>query len=141
VAQAAWQHSQVSTPAGPVDAVAPEVISASRSTDIPAFYADWLMNRLRAGYAKWTNPFNQQAQYVSFERTRVFVFWSKNPVPLLRYLDEIEARQIGGRPTAYYFQFTVNDYEPEKLEPNLPPLDARIAPRSSICHGVSGVSV
>ncbi len=102
-------------------AIAPEIISASRSTDIPAFYADWLMNRLRAGYAKWTNPFNQQPQYVSFERARVLVFWSKSPAPLVPYLAEIDRRGL-----AYYFQFSLNDYEREKLEPAVPPLAKRI---------------
>jgi len=122
VVRATWQHSLARTPAGPVDAIAPEIISASRSTDIPAFYTDWLVNRLNAGYVKWTNPFNQQAQYVSFDRARVFVFWSKNPEPLLRRLDEIDRRGL-----AYYFQFTVNDYEREKLEPAVPPLSRRFA--------------
>lgn len=36
----------------------PVVVSASRSTDIPAFYADWLFERLKIGYSAWTNPFN-----------------------------------------------------------------------------------
>lgn len=36
----------------------PVVVSASRSTDIPAFYADWFFDRLRKGYSAWTNPFN-----------------------------------------------------------------------------------
>jgi hypothetical protein len=102
-------------------AIAPEIISASRSTDIPAFYAGWLMNRLRAGYVKWTNPFNQQAQYVSFESARMLVFWSKNPAPLLPHLAEIERRGL-----AYYFQFTVNNYGPEKLEPHVPSLEERV---------------
>lgn len=79
------------------------------------------MNRLRAGYVKWTNPFNQRPQYVSFERTRVVVFWSKDPQPLLRYLDELEHLGI-----AYYVQFTLNDYEREGLEPGVPPLGKRI---------------
>lgn len=104
------------------DAIAPEVISASRSTDIPAFHADWFMNRLRAGYVKWVNPFNQRAQYVSFENTKAIVFWSKNPKPMVRYLPEIDERRI-----AYYFQYTLNDYESEGFEPNVPAIADRIA--------------
>lgn len=50
-----------------VDAVAPVIISASRSTDIPAFYSKWFFNRLRKGYCVWYNPFNRQPMYVSFE--------------------------------------------------------------------------
>ncbi len=54
-----------------VEAATPVIISASRSTDIPAFYAKWFINRLKAGYCVWYNPFNQQHMYVSFKRTKV----------------------------------------------------------------------
>ena len=37
---------------------APVIVSASRSTDIPAFYADWFFDRLEKGYSAWINPFN-----------------------------------------------------------------------------------
>ncbi|MDR1659086.1 MAG: DUF1848 domain-containing protein, partial [Desulfovibrio sp.] len=36
--------------------IAPLVISASRRTDLPAFHADWFMDRLRRGHCVWTNP-------------------------------------------------------------------------------------
>ncbi len=104
-----------------VSARAPVIISASRATDIPAFYADWLINRVRAGYTVWVNPFNRKPIYISFEAARLFVFWSKNPKPLMPRLDEFEKRNIN-----YYFQFTLNDYASEKLEPGLPPLQERI---------------
>jgi hypothetical protein len=105
-----------------VEAVAPVIVSASRATDIPAFQAEWFMARLRAGYAKWRNPFNpRQTQYVSFRKTRAVIFWSKNPAPLLPCLPEIEAMGLN-----YYFQFTLNDYEAEGLEPCLPPLAERV---------------
>jgi DNA repair photolyase len=105
-----------------VPARAPIIISASRATDIPAFYTDWLIHRLEAGYAVWVNPFNKrQPFYVSFEAARLFVFWTKNPRPLMPRLDEFEKRDIN-----YYFQFTLNDYESEQLEPRLPPLQERI---------------
>jgi len=105
-----------------VEAVAPVIVSASRATDIPAFHAEWFMARLRAGYAPWRNPFNpRQSQYVSFRKTRAVVFWSKNPAPLLPHLSEIDALGIN-----YYFQFTLNDYEPDGLEPGLPPLAGRV---------------
>ena len=104
-----------------VEAIAPLVISASRSTDIPAFYGDWFMERLRRGYAKWINPWNGAPLYVSFQNVRIFVFWSKNPEPFLPHLAEL-ARL--GYP--YLVLFTLNDYEPEGMEPNLPPLEDRI---------------
>ena len=104
-----------------VQAVAPVIISASRSTDIPAFYARWFFNRLERGYCVWYNPFNRQKVYVSFQRCRAVVFWTKNPRPILPYLHQLDERGIH-----YYFQVTLNDYEAEGLEPNVPPLEQRI---------------
>ena len=71
-------------------ATTPVIVSASRSTDIPAFYAKWFVNRLAAGYAVWYNPFNQQPMKISFEKTKVVVFWTKNPAPLIPYLHELD---------------------------------------------------
>ena len=105
-----------------VEAQTPIIISASRSTDIPAFYSDWFVNRFKKGYLRWMNPFNRaQPIYVSFSKTRLIVFWSKNPKLLIKHLDYFDKKGIN-----YYFQFTVNDYEKEKLEPNVPDLDERI---------------
>ena len=104
-----------------VEAQTPIIISASRSTDIPAFYAKWFINRLRAGYCIWYNPFNQQPMHIAFKNTKVIVFWTKNPEPLIPYLNEIDKRGI-----KYYFQYTLNDYEKEGFEPNIPALSNRI---------------
>lgn len=102
-------------------AVAPVIISASRSTDIPAFYAKWFFNRLAKGYCTWINPFNRQKQYISFSRCKVIVFWTKNPEPIIPYLHILDEMGIH-----YYFQVTLNDYVKEGLEPNLPSLERRI---------------
>lgn len=117
----AWNKVIIDTPHGEVSAVAPIIISASRATDIPAFYSDWFFERLKAGYLKWINPFNRKAQYVSMAEARVIVFWTKNPAPIMMRLEELDKREIN-----YYFTVTVNDYEAEGLEPGLPSLDARI---------------
>lgn len=103
------------------EAQAPVIVSASRSTDIPAFYADWFFKRLRRGYSAWTNPFNGVTSYVSYSNTRFIVFWSKNPRPLLNHLDYLSERNIG-----CYIQYTLNDYEKEGLEKGVPPLAQRI---------------
>ena len=117
-----WPETFVQTPKGAQPAIAPLVISASRATDIPAFHAAWFMKRLEAGYCVWTNPFNvRQRQRVSFEKCRVLVFWSKNPAPIMPYLREIESRGL-----QFYFQFTLNNYEREGLEPGLPALSRRL---------------
>ncbi|MBO4287994.1 MAG: DUF1848 domain-containing protein [Kiritimatiellae bacterium] len=99
----------------------PVIVSASRSTDIPAFYADWFMERLKSGYVKWFNPFNGLPLYVGFHKMRLIVFWSKNPAPTLSHLDELD-KLIPN----YYFQFTLNDYDAERIEPNVPPVSERI---------------
>ena len=67
-----------------VPAQFPVIVSASRSTDIPSFYADWFLHRLKLGYSAWTNPFNGVKSYVSYRDTRLIVFWSKNPEALLK---------------------------------------------------------
>ena len=105
-----------------VEATAPVIISASRSTDIPAFYAKWFFNRLAKGYCIWYNPFNiNQKMYISFERCRVIVFWTKNPAPIIPFLSELDKQGIH-----YYFQVTLNDYVKEGFEPNVPSVEERV---------------
>ena len=118
-----WEKVQIVRDNGKVaDAQAPVIVSASRSTDIPAFYAEWFFNRLKKGYSAWTNPFNGVQSYVSYEKTRFIVFWSKNPEPLIPYLDYLKERNIN-----CYVQYSLNDYEEEGLEKGVPALDKRIA--------------
>jgi len=100
------------------------IISASRRTDIPAFYAEWFMNRLQEGYCLVPNPFNpKQVARIPLvpESVDAIVFWSKNPAPMLRFLSKVE--DMGYR---FCVLFTVNAY-PKALEPNLPPLAERIS--------------
>ena len=117
-----WQSIQIRRENGEnVKAQAPIIVSASRSTDIPAFYADWFFHRLKVGYSAWTNPFNGVKSYVSYQNTRFIVFWSKNPKPLLQHLDYLKERNIG-----CYIQYTLNDYEKEGLERGVPILSERV---------------
>lgn len=104
-----------------VDAQAPLIVSASRATDIPAFYGDWFFDRLYKGYVRWRNPYNGKDLYVSFANTKFIVFWSKSPAPILPFLPMLKQKGIG-----CYIQYTLNDYEVEGLEPNVPPLLKRI---------------
>jgi hypothetical protein len=100
------------------------IISASRRTDIPAFYAQWFINRIRSGYCTVPNPFNpRQVSRLSLlpEDVDVIVFWTRNPRPLFTYLDELDQR--GYR---YYFQFTLLGY-PAQIDPHSPPHAAAIA--------------
>lgn len=91
------------------------IISASRRTDIPAFYSDWFFNRLAEGYVLVRTPMNfHQVSRVSLSPDVVdgFVFWTKNPTNMLPYLDKLEN-------IPYYFQFTVTSYGKD-IEPNVP---------------------
>ena len=100
----------------------PVIVSASRETDLPRFYADWFLSRLEAGWCGWKNPFNGKLYKVSFEKTRMIVFWSKNPKPMLERIDRLET--LGYK--NFYFQFTLNDYDKERLEPNVPVVSDRL---------------
>jgi DNA repair photolyase len=104
-----------------VDANCPVIVSASRSTDIPTFYSDWFVERWKKGYIKWINPFNQTPSYISFRDTRLVIFWTKNPKPLMQNLNFIEENIKN-----FYFQFTLNDYKKEKLELKIPDVENRI---------------
>ena len=88
------------------------IISASYKTDIPTFYGEWFMNRLRAGYCHMINPYGRQIYRVSLQREDVdgFVFWTKNIGPFLKYLPEVQQR---GYP--FIVQHTINGY-PRELE-------------------------
>jgi hypothetical protein len=80
------------------------IISVSRRTDIPAFYGDWFMGRLKEGFAGMVNPFNGQKYFVSLkpEDVTCFVFWSKNFGPFLDNLKAID--KMGYK---FYFNYTV----------------------------------
>ena len=121
----AWKKEKIQLDDGTwADAQVPEIISASRSTDIPAFYTDWFFNRLERGYSAWTNPFNGKKSYVSYKNTRFIVFWSKNPEKLLNRIDELENHIPKIK---CYIQYTLNDYVVEGLEKNVPSVEKRIS--------------
>lgn len=119
-----WKKATIQLENGTyAEAQVPLIVSASRSIDIPAFYADCFFERLEKGYSAWTKPFNGIRSYVSYDKTRFVVFWSKNPFPLIKHLDKLKSRPI---PINCYIQFTLNDYVKEVLEKGVPPLDFRI---------------
>ena len=99
------------------------IISASRRTDIPAFYAEWFINRIRAGYCTVPNPYNrEQVSRVSLlpEDVDVIAFWTRNPKPLFPYLDELDQRGY-----LYYFQHTLLGY-PRQIDTKGPSRQAAI---------------
>ena len=91
------------------------IISASRRTDIPAYYSDWFMNRIKEGYLYVRNPMNyHQVSEITLSRDVVdcIVFWTKNPTPMLDKLDEL-------KDYPFYFQFTLTGYGKD-VEAHLP---------------------
>lgn len=86
------------------------IISASRRTDIPAFYADWFINRLKEGYLFVKNPYSGRYSYVSLrpEDLLGIVFWSKNFSPLLSRLEEVEKVKRN-----LFFHFTITGMSKE----------------------------
>ncbi len=101
------------------------ILSASRRTDIPALYGPWLLNRLGAGEVLIPDPYRAGAGtrlLFSPETVDCLVFWTKNPLPFLPLLEEIEGLGY----TRYYFSYTITAFGPE-LEPGLPPVKERLA--------------
>jgi len=93
------------------------IICASRRTDIPAFHSEWMMNRLRAGYALTRNPVCREVVYkvdLSPRNVDMMIFMSKDPDPIIEHLDEIS--DLGIR---YCFQITITPYGRD-MEPGVP---------------------
>ncbi len=95
---------------------APQVVSASRRTDIPACYPDWLVSRLRAGWVQCYHPFTGAAHGISLSPADVvaLVLWTHNCGPFLPFLPLLD--RMGH---AYYFLHTLTAL-PKNLEPGLP---------------------
>lgn len=94
------------------------IISASRRTDIPAFYSDWFINRLTEGYALIPNPRNPNRLgrvELSPQNVDCISFWTKNPIPMFDKFSSLTAKGY-----AFYIQFSLTPYE-NAIEVNLPP--------------------
>lgn len=99
------------------------IISASRRTDIPTYYSEWLFNRLKEGFVLVRNPKNiHQIGRINLSPDVVdgIVFWTKNPVSMLGRLSELDRYN-------YYFQFTLNAYDRD-VEPDIPSKNNIIIP-------------
>ncbi len=99
------------------------IISASRRTDIPTYYSEWFLNRIKEGYVCVRNPMNiHQISKIDLSPDVVdgIVFWTKNPIPMIERVSELEKY-------VYYFQFTLNAYGKD-IEPNVPSKNDFIIP-------------
>lgn len=100
------------------------IISASRRTDIPAFYSEWFLNRLKAGEVLVPNPYNRKKVSriaLSPDVIDCISFWTKNPAEMMPRLKEID--HMGYK---YYFQMTVTDYGKD-MEIKLPSIEDSMA--------------
>jgi hypothetical protein len=109
------------------------IISASRRTDIPAFYASWFMNRIRDGFVQTRNPFHPaQISRIRLDPTNVdaIVFWTRNAEPLAPFLNQLD--RLGYR---YYFQYTLVHY-PQIFERSPVPLPQKVDRFRRLSHRV-----
>jgi len=99
------------------------IISASRRTDIPTYYSEWFLNRIKEGFLYVRNPMNvHQVSKIDLspELVDCIVFWTKNPIPMIPRLDELKDYM-------YYFQFTLTGYGKD-MEAHLPSKESALIP-------------
>ena len=102
------------------------ILFASGRTDIPAFYSNWFINRVKAGFVDVRNPFNQKlVSRINFSDVDLIMFCSKNPLPMIDKLDILKVPVL--------FHVTITPYGKE-IEPNIP--DKRL-----IIEGVKKLSL
>ncbi len=102
------------------------ILFASGRTDIPAFYSNWFINRVKAGFVDVRNPFNQKlVSRIYFSDVDLIMFCSKNPLPMINKLDILKVPVL--------FHVTITSYGKD-VEPNIP--DKRL-----IIEGVKKLSL
>ncbi len=113
------------------------IISASYKTDIPAFYAEWFMKRLEAGFCIVQNPFNGHQKRVPLEGSAIdgFVFWTRNANPFKKALSLISQRRV-----PFYIQYTIIGY-PRSLDVSVQPLEKAISNfrELAVAYGLSAL--
>ena len=89
------------------------ILNVSGRTDIVAFYTNWFMKRLEAGFVDVRNPFNPKlVSRIHFEDVDMIMFCTKNPIPMLKYIEKIEKPML--------FHVTLTPYKKD-IEPNVIP--------------------
>ncbi len=99
-------------------------MSASRRTDIPAFYMDWFLEQIRLGFFNIKNPYTKTIKKLDLSKENIhsIVFWSKNYDIFINTCAGERLQKLGFN---LYFNFTINS-DSDLLEPNLPPLKKRL---------------
>ncbi len=89
------------------------ILNVSGRTDIVAFYSKWFMNRYKEGFVDVRNPFYpENVSRIYFEDVDAIIFCTKNPIPILKYLKEIDKPIL--------FHITLTPYKTD-IEPSVPP--------------------
>lgn len=91
------------------------IISTGMRTDIPAFYSEWFVNRIKEGYVLVRNPYRREwvTRYeLNPEVVDAIAFCTKNPAPMMKYMDIL-------KPFGQYWFVTITPYGRE-IEPNVP---------------------
>ena len=107
------------------------VISASRRTDIPAFYLNWFMAQIEKGVFEVVNPYNRKVSTVPAtpDTVHTIVFWSKNFGP---FIQRDAGRKLSKMGYNLFFNFTVNS-KSSLLEPRVPSLSSRLQQLRDLC--------
>ena len=88
------------------------ILNVSGRTDIVAFYSKWFINRYQEGYVDVRNPFNPKlVSRINFNNVDAILFCTKNPIPIINYLEKIKKPII--------FHITLTPYK-EDIEPSVP---------------------
>ncbi len=114
------------------------VISASRRTDIPAFFADWFLQRLEDGYCEVANPFNpRQVSRISLlpEDVIAFIFWTRNPKPFAGAISQLIELSY-----KFGFMITVTGY-PQWLEPDCPSVENAVSAFKELARQIGKESI
>lgn len=92
------------------------IIQTGLRTDIPAFYSQWFLNRLKAGYVLVRNPYDP-GMVTRFRLSPDVVdaigFCTKNPAPMLPHMEALKGY-------GQYWYVTITPYGTD-IEPNVPP--------------------
>jgi hypothetical protein len=98
------------------------IISASRRTDVPAFYPEWFLHRLNEGFVYVRQPYGGRIFRVSLKPDAVhcIVLWSKNVAPLLPGIEAVEKMVPN-----LFFHFTITGI-PKDIERDTPPISEAI---------------
>ena len=115
------------------------ILSASRRTDIPAFYLDWFLNQMDSGYFDVKNPYTKKSKrvFVSPKTTHTIVFWSKN---FDRFIKKKTGEKLKKDGFNLFFNFSINA-ENTILEPNVPELNLRIKQLKQLCDNFGPESI